>query len=349
LRERFAVWAELNPGNFANKRLMIDAEIARLEGYDLSALSLYEAASAAARKAGFVHEQALAHERAGRHLFAAGIQSAARHHMDMAGSLYDQWGASAKTAQLAQEFGLAASVPNPLVQADDGLDMALALKTSQALSEEILLDNLVLSLLRDMIVHAGADYGALITIRNGALMVEAKGAITDGRLAVTREDTQSAGLVPETVMNTVIATRKPFLLADARTDMQGLHSAKSGARSVLCVPIVRRGDLSGMVYLENNQAGGIFAPARIAMIELLASQAAISLENARLYADLVHENERARAARPRCSPPAPNWRAVRNSPRWADWPHRLPTKSTSPVRNCQPCRCQPPLADASAA
>jgi hypothetical protein len=92
LRERFAVWAELNPGNFANKRLMIDAEIARLEGYDLSALSLYEAASAAARKAGFVHEQALAHERAGRHLFAAGIQSAARHHMDMAGSLYDQWG-----------------------------------------------------------------------------------------------------------------------------------------------------------------------------------------------------------------------------------------------------------------
>lgn len=293
LRDKFAKWVNLNPLTFENKLFLIDAEIARLSGQDLRALSLYEHAAFAAEKAGFIHEQALAHERAGRLLFAAGIRSAAAHHTDIAADIYAQWGAAAKTSQLAQEFGAAVSRQDRPLATDDGLDMSLALRTSQALSEEILLDNLVRSLMRDMIVHAGADFGTLIMMRGGMPVVEASGTITDGKLSVKRETGQeSAPVVPATILNTVKATRKAFLLADARTDFQGLHGSVTGARSILCVPIVRRGDLTGVVYLENNLAGGVFAPARIAMIELLASQAAISLENATLYAELVQENER---------------------------------------------------------
>src|SRR3982074_2115207 len=79
--------------------------------------------------------------------------------------------------------------------------------------------------------------------------------------------------------------------------MQNLFSAdeyicQKHARSVLCLPLVKQAKLIGVLYLENNLVSHVFTPARISVLEMLASQAAISLENARLYNDLREREAR---------------------------------------------------------
>lgn len=293
-RAQFDRWARFNPRTFRNKLLLIDAELARLAGDGMAAFALYEHAAEATRDAGFVHERALTHELAGRHLQQIGIGTAAQRHFQLAHDIYVGWGATAKAARLAAEHALATPTTNSQLPAS--LDLALVLRSSQAISEEIVLDTLVRSLVRDLIVHAGADRGTLITMRDGKPVVEAVGTVSNGEVVVVRETSEAAPqAIPSTILNTVRTTRKALLLADARIDMHGLHAsdiATRGARSILCVPLLRRGDVTGLVYLENQLAGGVFTPDRIAMIEMLASQAAISLENARLYAELIQQNQR---------------------------------------------------------
>lgn len=293
-RAQFARWASLNRMTFQNKLLLVDAELARLSGDATAALALYEQAAVAAQDAGFVHEQALAHELAGGHLRRIGIQPAAQRHFQLAHDLYAGWGATAKAARMTAEHGLARPIATSELPAS--VDLAVVLRTSQAISEEIVLDTLVRSLVRDLIIHAGADRGTLITMRDGEPSVEAVGTVLNGEVAVSRETSETtAQAIPSTILNTVRTTRKALLLADARVDLQGLHASDIGtraARSILCVPLIRRGDLTGLVYLENQLAGGVFTPDRIAIIEMLASQAAISLENARLYAELMQQNQR---------------------------------------------------------
>src|SRR5262249_6533522 len=67
-------------------------------------------------------------------------------------------------------------------------------------------------------------------------------------------------------------------------------------KSILCLPLVKQARLMGVLYLENNLVSGVFTPKRLEMLKLLASQAAISLDHARLYADLIQENNDRRKA-----------------------------------------------------
>ncbi len=112
-----------------------------------------------------------------------------------------------------------------------------------------------------------------------------------------REAALSPAEVPESVLHTVIRTRESVILDDASA--QNPFSAdeyirRKHARSVLCLPLVKQSKLIGVLYLENNLASRVFTPARISVLELLASQAAISLENARLYDDLQEREAKIR-------------------------------------------------------
>jgi PAS domain S-box-containing protein len=107
----------------------------------------------------------------------------------------------------------------------------------------------------------------------------------------------SSAELPESVLHTVIRTRESVILNDASAwnpFSADEYIRQKHARSVLCVPLVKQAKLIGVLYLENNLASHVFTPARISILELLASQAAISLENARLYNDLQEREGRIR-------------------------------------------------------
>ena len=178
------------------------------------------------------------------------------------------------------------------------LDVGTVLKAAQAVSGEIVLGKLIKTLLRIAVEHAGAERGLLILFPGDEPRIAAEATTGRGQVEVTlRQTAVSPAELPESVLHYVIRTRESVILDDALA--QNPFSAdeyicQKHARSVLCLPLVKQSKLIGVLYLENNLASHVFTPARISVLELLASQAAISLENARLYNDLREREARIR-------------------------------------------------------
>jgi PAS domain S-box-containing protein len=302
--KQLEVWAENCPENFANRATLVAAEIARLEGREFDAERLYEQAISSARANGFIHNEALANEVASRFYAAHGFEKIARVYLQDARHAYLRWGADGKARQLEQ---LHPHLRDALVPAFstatigalvEQLDIGTVLKAAQAVSGEIILDRLIGMLLLIAIEHAGAERGLLILILGDEPQIAAEATIGHGQVEVTpRQTAASPAELPESVLHTVIRTRTSVILDDALT--QNPFSAdeylrRKHVRSVLCLPLVKQAKLIGVLYLENNLAPHVFTPARISLLELLASQAAISLENARLYNDLLEREARIR-------------------------------------------------------
>jgi len=302
---RLRTWAQLNPATFRDKLLLVEGEVARINGSPLAAMALYEQAATAAYESGFNHGNALAHELALVCCEANGLYSAARHHRRRAVDSYARWGAMAKVAQLERDARPARISIEPLVasrpsieiaDAQQQFDLVSAMKSSQALSEEIVLDKLIRTLVTLAIVHAGAQRGTLVLLNGNMPIVEASGRdapdgvqVTLGRAPLTPED------LPASVFHTALRTRKPVVLEDAQSDPRfsfDVGFSNRSVRSVCCLPLVKQGNVVGALYLENSLAAGVFTESRTSVLELLASQAAISLETARLYAELLAENKR---------------------------------------------------------
>ncbi|MEK1923819.1 MAG: ATP-binding protein, partial [Rhizobium giardinii] len=178
------------------------------------------------------------------------------------------------------------------------LDLATVIKVSQAISGEIILEKLIDTVLRTAIEHAGAERGLLILSRGGESRIAAE-ATTAGDAVVVqvRDEFVTALTLPESVLHYVLRTNESVVLGDAMAQnpfSEDPYILKYHARSVLCLPLLNQGQLTGVLYLENNLAPRVFAPTRIAVLKLLASQAAISLENTRLYRDLAEREAKIR-------------------------------------------------------
>jgi predicted ATPase/signal transduction histidine kinase len=299
-------WATVCPENFENRAALVGAEIARIEGRALDAMDLYERAIRSARANGFVHNEALAHEVAARFYAARGFEEFARVYLRSARDGYARWGADGKVRQLDEMYihlREEEPVPGPtstIGASVEHLDLATVIKASQAVSGEIVLERLIETLMRTAIEQAGAERGLLIIPRGSEPRIEAE-ATTGGDTIVVqlRDQPVTPAVLPETVLHYVLRTRESVILDDAAAQLPfpaDPYIRERQARSILCLPLITQAKLIGVLYLENNLAPRVFAPARIAVLKLLASQAAISLENARLYADLHLENsERKRA------------------------------------------------------
>jgi PAS domain S-box-containing protein len=178
------------------------------------------------------------------------------------------------------------------------LDVGTVLKAAQAVSGEIVLGELIKTLLRIAVEHAGAERGLLILFEGDEPRIAAEATTGRGQVEVTlRQTAASPAELPESVLHTVIRTRKSVILDDASAQNPfpaDEYICQKRARSVLCLPLVKQAKLIGVLYLENNLASHVFTPSRISVLELLASQAAISLENARLYNDLREREARIR-------------------------------------------------------
>ncbi|MFM0565255.1 AAA family ATPase [Paraburkholderia sediminicola] len=294
--EKLDTWALHSPENFANRASLVAAELARIEGRQLDAERLYERAISSARAADLVHNEALANELAGRFYLARGFERIiANAFFREARDCYLRWGADAKVRQLEEGY--------PQIKADKvsfgtatilasvkQFDLATVVRVSETVSGEIEQEKLIDTLMRTAIEYAGAERGVLILPRANEYRIEAEATTSvDGLIVALRQANITGADLPASVFQFVLRTRESLLLHDAAADSSFStddYIRQHRTRSVLCLPIVKQAKLVGVLYLENNLAPFVFTSDRVAVLQLLASQAAISLANAALFTDL---------------------------------------------------------------
>jgi PAS domain S-box-containing protein len=300
---QLAIWAENCPENFENRAALVGAEIARIEGRDLDAMRLYEQAIRSAREHGFVQNEGVAYEVAARFYSARGSETSANAHLREARDCYLRWGADGKVRQLDRLYPHLAATEKrrpatAIGSAIQQLDVASVVKASQTLSGEILLPKLIDRLMTIAIENAGADRGLLILPSEDEYLIQAEARATGDQIEVTMRQEPLTGITcPESLVRYVIRTRESVILDDACKP--NLFSADDYLRdqqskSILCLPLIKQQQLTGILLLENALTSHAFTPARIAILELLAAQAAISLENTRLYGDLREREAKVR-------------------------------------------------------
>ncbi len=295
-------WARHCPENFANRAALVSAEIARLEGRDADAMRLYEQAIRSARDNGFVQNEALANELAANFYAALGFETISHAYLRNARCCYLLWGADGKVRQMDEANPhllqqLAPSQPAATIgTAVEQVDVGTMIAAAQAVSGEIILDQLIEILLTIALKNAGAQRALLILLEGDRPRIEAEAKVDQKTVKVTvRREAVTQADMPESLLHYVVRTRESVILDNALAQDPFLtddYIREKRARSVLCLPLLKQAKLIGVLYLENNLASHVFTPARISLLELLASQAAISLENARLYGELTMSEER---------------------------------------------------------
>ncbi|MBD2494247.1 ATP-binding sensor histidine kinase [Nostoc sp. FACHB-280] len=308
------VWAVHAPTNFEHKYILVEAEKCRVLGKIAEAIDLYDRAISLTKANEYIQEEALAHELAAKFYLDWGKHRIAQEYMTQAYYAYACWGAKAKVADLERRYPqLLAPILQPIRSAvssnetifalssvtsssssssstsssvSDSLDLKAILKASQTLSGVIELQKLLASLLSIIIENAGADKCALMLLQDNHLVIQ--GSIIQGYEPVVLqslpiEDSQD---IPHKLIYKVKHSQQTMVLLDATIDPSLINDPyiiRQQPRSILCSPILYQGKLLGILYLENHLVTGVFTSDRVELLNLLCAQAAISLENARLY------------------------------------------------------------------
>jgi predicted ATPase/signal transduction histidine kinase/CheY-like chemotaxis protein len=291
-------WAHDAPMNYQHKYELVEAERARVLGQAGQAREAYDRAIELAHQNEYLNEEALANELAARFYLTRGKSHLARLYLGESYQVYQQWGAAAKVKDLEERYSSLLTLPavqtqknSTTVKLEAGLDVATILKASQALSEEIDLAVLLTKLMKILIENAGAETGHLILEKEGKWWVEAEGAVEPGREVVLQSLPLEAAatMLPVSIINYVSHTQKPLVLdnaADKGDFSQDEYLATWRPCSLVCIPLWHQGRLTGLLYMENRLVVGAFTSERVGILNLLSSQAAISLENARLFAEV---------------------------------------------------------------
>ncbi|HEY9707164.1 MAG TPA: ATP-binding protein, partial [Oculatellaceae cyanobacterium] len=301
-------WAHHAPMNHLHKFYLVEAERYRVLGQYMEAMDYYDKAIAGAKENEYINEEALAYELAAKFYMALGKEIIARTYMSEAHYAYTRWGALAKVKDLETKYPqlLSSSSSRPNItstrttnnssttgsQSASALDLATVMKASQAISGEIVLDKLLASLMKILIENAGAQVGYLILESQGQLLIEAEGAIDSDNVAVL-QSIPIENHLPAAIINYVVRTSESVVLSDATVEgnfTQDSYIQHHQPKSILCFPLINQGQLVSIIYLENNLTNGAFTSEQIEVLKILSAQAAISIENARLYNDLALAN-----------------------------------------------------------
>lgn len=309
-RRQMSAWALENPANFGARAGILEAEAARLARDPLQAMRHYERAARLARDQDLLHDEALAYELCARCCFEQDLTAPAMAYLRRASDAYGRWGAEGQVDKLeacARAFDAsgmgtvcatpdrphaAAAQPATYIGPAAQLDLDTAIKATQVLAGEMQLDRLIEALLTTTLQQAAAQRALLFLWQDGALRLAAQARTERAGIAVYLNPAGAA--YPRTVVDAALATRSDFVLDNAKSHArfgQDPDVQLRSVRSVACLALVKQGEQVGLLYLENNLADALFTGRRINLLSLLASQAAISLENARLYAELLRQNQ----------------------------------------------------------
>jgi predicted ATPase/signal transduction histidine kinase/tRNA A-37 threonylcarbamoyl transferase component Bud32 len=310
-QERMKHWAYHAPCNFQHKYDLVEAEKARVLGKIGEAIALYDRAIVGAREQGYVQEEAIANELAAEFHLALGSERIGLFYLTEAYYCYIRWGATAKVKDLEEKypgFFSRMTAPTPVelevhrttVSTTGGnscvLDVTTVVKASQTLSEEIVLSQLLEKLMKIAIENAGAEKGFLLLNQTDDLVIEAFGKVYKDDVVVLLSPSQEVlKTIPMRIVNYVKRTNESLVLNNLQSEgrfTDDSYIVENKPKSVLCAPILHQGKLLGLIYLENNLIAGAFTPQRLEVLKVLSSQAAISLENARLYTNLETAKEK---------------------------------------------------------
>ncbi|MBU7583578.1 MAG: AAA family ATPase [Nostoc sp. TH1S01] len=306
-------WANYAPMNQLHRFYLVEAEKHRVLGDKTAAIEFYDRAISQAKASGYIQEEGLANELAAKFYLAWEKKKVAAGYMQEAYYCYARWGAKAKVADLEKRYlqllapilqqsrsvfstketivpleTMTSTIPatSSSTSVSDTLDLTTILKASQTISGEIKLEKLLSSLLSIVIENAGADKCVLMLLQDNHLLIQ--GSITQGKQPIVLqslaiEDSQD---IPHKLIYKVKHSQQTVVLLDASADTtlaNDPYIVRQQPKSILCSPILRQGKLMGILYLENNLVAGAFTSDRIEILNLICAQAAISLENARLY------------------------------------------------------------------
>ncbi|MEG4528683.1 AAA family ATPase, partial [Microcoleus sp. C2D2] len=314
-QEKIQKWAHHAPMNHLHKFYLVEAEKNRVLGEKIEAIEMYDKAIALAKENEYLNEEALAHELAAKFYLEWGKEKLAKPYLIDAYYAYARWGAKAKIDHLEQRYPqLLAPIlqqertrQNPIETTHTSssesslsntkttmigstsswgvVDLPTVIKASQALSSEIKLAQLLSTLMQVVVKNAGAQSGALILNEEGNWRINIH--------CTNREDcllqsipVEESEVIPLTLINYVKRTKETVIFDDASNQPRFAsdpYMIQHQPQSLLCTPISERGNTMGILYLENNLATGVFTSDRVAILNILCSQAAISLQNARLY------------------------------------------------------------------
>ncbi|UNU25731.1 trifunctional serine/threonine-protein kinase/ATP-binding protein/sensor histidine kinase [Microcoleus vaginatus] len=310
-------WAEHAPMNYLHKWQLVEAERYRVARQRAEAIEMYDRAISGAKENKYIQEEALANELAAKFYLDWGKEKVAQAYMQDAYYCYAHWGAKAKINDLEKRYP---QLLAPILQARENrfgisetrlhtinkssvlhqtlhttlsssssiyeaLDFATILKASQTLSSEIQLEKLLAALMSVVMENAGATKAVLLLVKDGNLAIEAVASFHQDVISMSVPLSPSDE-VPAAVINYVKRTWKTVVLDNAAVQNDFIadpYLMQKKPKSVLCTSILNQGKLIGLLYLENNLTVAAFTDDRTEVIQLLCVQAAISLENARLY------------------------------------------------------------------
>ncbi|VEB37607.1 EAL domain-containing protein [Legionella cherrii] len=290
--KKYETWC---PGNFKAYSLLINAEYMSLKKQNESVLVLYEQAIEAALTSGLVLVAAIASERAAYFCDKIKIDNIAKIYLSHAHHYFKDWGAHTKVKHLEQSSQTTALInyyPDLQVKTPT-IDMLTVLKFNQLISSEIRLDKLLQKLLVIVLENAGAQRGIILTQDNDKWMIEAEGNLDHQMIYLNSPiDQEKTTRYPTSILNYVQRTQKAIILNDAiqsELTVQDEYVQQENPRSLLMMPLFYKSQLCRMLYLENNSSSCTFTPSHLDNLQLLASQAMISLENAKLYYQATHD------------------------------------------------------------
>ncbi len=317
-QEKMKKWAYHSPSNFQHKYDLVEAEKARVLGENWLAMELYDRAISGAQNNQYLNEEALANELAATFYLECHKEKIAQTYMIDAYYCYARWGANMKVNDLEKRYSklliplirqekininashtLTELSRNTLTSTSSSisqiLDFSSVMKASQALSEEIVLENLIAKLMQVAIENAGATKGVLMLLKNQTLLIAAKAVSHETEVTVSftnAEDLSSE--IPVTVMNYIQHIRKPLVVNHPSVNPNWITDAyiqQNSPQSLLGLPLLHQNKLLGILYLENQLTADIFTVERLEVLNILTTQAAISLENANLYQTLQGSNK----------------------------------------------------------
>lgn len=307
--------SESAPMNFLHKYYLVEAERANILKNELKTVELYNIAIELAAKNEYIQEEALANELMAKYYVSRGKDRLARAFMKDAIYCYKLWGASAKVSSLETEYpfllvtgpsDMKKNMKNTSIISEGktssisgALDISSILKATQAISGEIILEELFKKLVYILLESAGAQYVTYLTKKDGKYIIQAKGMEEENNIEVLKDSNVEAGeCLPEKIIAYTDHTKESVILDNASEDekyMNDIYISKNKSKSILCMPVLSKGDIIGILYLENNLIEGAFSIDRVEILKVVASQLAISLENANLYnnlEELVEERTR---------------------------------------------------------
>ncbi|MBD2435413.1 ATP-binding sensor histidine kinase [Nostoc sp. FACHB-110] len=301
-------WVKQAPSNFQHKYDLVEAEKARVLGKVQAAIDLYDIAVVGAKKNNYIQEEALINELTAKFYLNLGKEKIAKMYMTEAYYGYIYWGAIAKVKELDERYNnliirngngqestldvrktIATTKINYTGTINDNkvaLDLTTVVKASQAISGEIVLDKLLDTLLRIILENAAAQKGCLILLKDNELFIEAISGKDNSTIILQSSPVKTSADIPVSIVEYVARTQESLVINDAMVEtiaMADPYIKHYQPKSILCTPIFSHGKFIGILYLENNITTSAFNGDRITTLNLITSQAAISLENSQLY------------------------------------------------------------------